>query len=316
MSLQTLSPPSLDDTLGAVLVGALISTTLFGVVLMQAYTYYTQFPNDKTTFKTLNFSRVCELGQSSFICYYMHTVLVSKYGNPAAVVDLPTPLSVAVAFNGVIEPLVQGFFAYRVFVVTKRIWIPGACLGLSTLRGALIFTAAAVALRSQTLIEFKTRYNWLVTTLLCLGTALDLVVALTLMYHRTPSQRKVVYLTLPSGVLTAVTEVVMLISFFALGHTYVWVAIYSFLSKIFSISFLASLNGRTVIHDDIAFALRPTTHTASSNAIALSSIASATAHNIDTKQKSERLGVDMAGSQDVIDITGVEKGVNLLLRPE
>jgi hypothetical protein len=44
---------SLDDTLGALQIGAILAVYLFGIITLQAYTYFRHFPEDKTVFKAL-----------------------------------------------------------------------------------------------------------------------------------------------------------------------------------------------------------------------------------------------------------------------
>ena len=42
-----------DDTLGALQIGAILAVYLFGIITLQAYTYFRHFPEDKTIFKAL-----------------------------------------------------------------------------------------------------------------------------------------------------------------------------------------------------------------------------------------------------------------------
>ena len=45
--------PTLDDTLGAIEVGVLVSTILFGVLIVQCYTYYQAGFKDQWLIQTL-----------------------------------------------------------------------------------------------------------------------------------------------------------------------------------------------------------------------------------------------------------------------
>jgi sugar phosphate permease len=44
---------SLDPTLGAVELGAIFSTLLFGIITVQAFDYYRDYPNDSWTLKAM-----------------------------------------------------------------------------------------------------------------------------------------------------------------------------------------------------------------------------------------------------------------------
>lgn len=45
--------PDMNDTLGALEIGVLISVFLFGFVTLQSYLYFSKFPNDKWGLKVL-----------------------------------------------------------------------------------------------------------------------------------------------------------------------------------------------------------------------------------------------------------------------
>lgn len=49
----TPAPFNLELTLGALLVGTYISTTLFGFTTLQTYNYYTNYPDDRRFLKLL-----------------------------------------------------------------------------------------------------------------------------------------------------------------------------------------------------------------------------------------------------------------------
>ncbi|KAF8870233.1 hypothetical protein CPB84DRAFT_1968238 [Gymnopilus junonius] len=216
---------------------------------------------------------VCELTHCSLICYSTYIVLINNYGNLASLATLPLPLSIAVGFSGIIEPLVQAFFAYRVFVVSNKILIPAICWILTTVRSALTFTAMGVSIKSSNVTQFHTKYEWLFGSLLGVSIATDVIVSMSLfnrLRHRYPGQQsitpppplidKMIAWTIQSGLVSAITEIAMFITFYALKDSYIWVAIYLSLSKIFSISLLASLNGRMVLPEKNTFALRQTQH--------------------------------------------------------
>ncbi|KAF8892818.1 hypothetical protein CPB84DRAFT_1732384 [Gymnopilus junonius] len=313
--MDSLSVSTLENTIGAFFVGAVMSCTLFGVILVQTYTYFARFPKDRLIFKCLvAVICVCELAQCSLICYSTYTYFVSDYGKASALATLPLPLSIAVGFGGIIEPLVQGFFAYRVFVVSNKICIPTICWTLTTVRSALTFTAMAVAIKGDTIVDFYSRYQWLFSTLIGVSIVTDVFLSMSLFYrlrHQNSGQQsllpspplidKIIAWTVQSGLVSAITEITMFITFYALKNSYVWVAIYLSLSKIFSTSLLASLNGRMVLHEN-TFALRQTRHFA--NPI---TFPSTPIDLTDSVTNVEGLGTDKTGSQDGIQYVREDK---------
>ena len=53
----TLGSSFLQSTLGALLIGILLSCILFGILTLQTYLYYTKFPEDRVQLKTIVRSR-------------------------------------------------------------------------------------------------------------------------------------------------------------------------------------------------------------------------------------------------------------------
>ncbi|KAF8892816.1 hypothetical protein CPB84DRAFT_1748710 [Gymnopilus junonius] len=97
--------------------------------------------------------------------------------------------------------------------------------------------------------------------------------------HRYPGQQsitpppplidKMIAWTIQSGLVSAITEIAMFITFYALKDSYIWVAIYLSLSKSSHFHFKkraqkgrtwSRLNGRMVLPEKNTFALRQTQH--------------------------------------------------------
>jgi len=57
-----LFPPvfNVQNTLGALLIGAIIAVCLFGVITVQVYTYFSRFPSDKFGLKAMVYSSLAD----------------------------------------------------------------------------------------------------------------------------------------------------------------------------------------------------------------------------------------------------------------
>ncbi|KAF8073432.1 hypothetical protein FPV67DRAFT_1446393 [Lyophyllum atratum] len=121
---------SLPFNLGALQIGFSISTLLFGFTTVQFYYYLRHFPEDSRYLKSLSGayhlyaslkSMLAEVGHQICLSHIGHWFLVINHGN-TRVLDGPQPLSIAfsVFFVAVISFLVQAFFAFRLWKVTKR----------------------------------------------------------------------------------------------------------------------------------------------------------------------------------------------------
>ncbi|GJJ13340.1 hypothetical protein Clacol_007592 [Clathrus columnatus] len=71
-----------DNSLGALLVGVIVSATLLGLTSLQSYLYYTNFPNDRTPTKVLvGVLWFLDALQIAFISHSAYYYLVTNYGN-------------------------------------------------------------------------------------------------------------------------------------------------------------------------------------------------------------------------------------------
>ncbi|CAA7271867.1 unnamed protein product [Cyclocybe aegerita] len=230
-------------TLGALNVGAIVSCFLFGVATVQGYLYYTRYQRDRRMLKAL----------VAFVCHF---------GNVDAMLRPPGSLYLAVILSGLIAPVVQMFFAERLRVVSGgRVLIPLICWTLSLVRFAMSLVTGIKAYRLTTIWEFTAEWKWLMTTLLCIGAAVDILVAVSLCYYlrekRDQSGRetrmkiqKVMMWSIETGLVTSVAGITIVICFLEMPTNLSWLAIFMVMARLFSNSLFASLNARIFIRPE------------------------------------------------------------------
>ncbi|KAF9471161.1 hypothetical protein BDN70DRAFT_784519, partial [Pholiota conissans] len=180
-------PFNAQPTLGALFIGVLISCFLFGIVTLQTYLYYRKFPEDRARLKIMvAFVCVFELAHCICVCHAAYYMVIIGYGNPSFLLRSPNTLSLAIIFSGIIGPIVQVFFAERVRIVSEgNLIIPIFCWTLSSLRLTLSLIAAGKGLEMTNLAQFQAKWEWLLTAVLSIGVAVDLVIAASLCYYLT-----------------------------------------------------------------------------------------------------------------------------------
>ncbi|CAA7270107.1 unnamed protein product [Cyclocybe aegerita] len=248
-----------NGTLGALCIGVLISVFLFGIATVQAYIYYSNFPEDKVKLKILvAVVWILELAHCISICHSLYFFTISSYGDPRALIKPPSTLYLTIIFSGFIVPIVQAFFAERVRVISGRLLIPIVCWTLSVVRFSMSLVASAEAFRMTTLEQYQKDWKWLLTTVLAMGAATDIIVAAALCFYlraqRSTSHEKTVTMidkiiawTIQTGLMTSLTGLVMLICFLAMPHNFIWLGFFMFLARMFSNSLFASLNARRIL---------------------------------------------------------------------
>ncbi|TFK98709.1 hypothetical protein BDV98DRAFT_202807 [Pterulicium gracile] len=229
-------------SLGSLLIGVLISALLLGVVTVQTYYYYTRFPDDHVATKALvAFIIACEYAQAITTCHTLYELVVTNYGNPAALHQPPLSLSISILFSGFIGPMTQAFFANRIRLISHQLIVPVICWVLSFLRFVGSVLAASQAVQMSNIEVYQREWKWLLTTILAVGAAVDIIIACTLSYFLM-RQRAVAYKSttkvidkliawsIETGLITSVAGLAMLICFLRIDN-FVWLGFFMFLGR-------------------------------------------------------------------------------------
>ncbi|KAF8186291.1 hypothetical protein BJ912DRAFT_469028 [Pholiota molesta] len=258
----------LSNTIGALEIGSLFATFIFGIVTLQTYTYYTTFGKDPWYYKALVASVwLLEIGHTMGVSYEMYQDTIVLYGEPQHLTKFRA-LGSTTVIGGVITLLVQGFFAIRLFQVLPK---PYSSIGILCVLLSLVRCAAAVYLTIQALTfanvtEYRDRMGWLITTLLVVGAAVDVIIAGSMLYYLAKKRNqglqriatiidRLIAYTIRTGLLTSVAAVAMLICFQTMPNNFIWLAIYTFLAKLYSNCLLSSLNSRQGLRDQASISV-------------------------------------------------------------
>ncbi|KAF4574398.1 hypothetical protein EYR36_005733 [Pleurotus pulmonarius] len=234
-------------------IGATVSVFLFGVYTVQLYLYYSHFPKDRWQLKALVACvSALELGHVISVLHYLYTISITWYDHPERLfIHTPIGISIETLLGGYIACIVQVFFTDRARRLTGAWRTAYFCNLLSLARFALT-TAVVVYLVTKTLPEFEANWGWLVTVCLVVGAAVDIIVAALLCSHLVWERKttklidRIILMTLQTGLATSMLTLAVMLLFETMTDSYVWVALYMCLARIFSNSLLATLNARTV----------------------------------------------------------------------
>ncbi|KAJ7500033.1 hypothetical protein FB451DRAFT_1207286 [Mycena latifolia] len=248
--------------LGVMEIGVFFSLVMFGVVALQGYVYFRNCQSDRLGLKllvgALLFFELCHSVASCHVIYYFTVVLA---GVPELEKAANTySLSLTPVFETIITALVQGFFAYRIRLLSGRIHLSLVCWGLCLLRfiGGMAIAAEGFLdiPREPDYFQLQDNYGWLITAALNVGAILDLLISASLCFYirqlYTPYNlprseeliHRLVAWTIQTGLITSITSVAVVISFQTMKHNFIWLALYTFLAKLYSNSLLVSLNAR------------------------------------------------------------------------
>ncbi|KAF7291899.1 hypothetical protein MIND_01215200 [Mycena indigotica] len=264
INVGTDAPPTssftLDNTLGAVIIGFAASCALYGILLTQAWSYYRTFASDSIVYKFLVMLVVilC-MGDQALIGHFTYFYALASVGNPLAMFVGTTTWSIILqqTVSTVIGAIVKCAFATRVYRFSERNFFITAfivLLVLGQMAVALIFTIQAFGLSS---IPAVFQLRTIATISIGLGVGTDVVIAAALCFFlnrlRTgykPADslvKRLVVDTINTGVLTTAVSLTTLLLFDFNSGNLVFLATFFQLSKLYGVSFLATLNTRRAV---------------------------------------------------------------------
>ncbi|KAF8175004.1 hypothetical protein K438DRAFT_1979891 [Mycena galopus ATCC 62051] len=245
----------LDSSDGALLIGVLVSTFFQGVLSVQAYIYYENFPEDPLSLKALvGFVWTLDFVHLVLICQAMYNYLVTNRESVAALGLTTIQLDLHLVFLSVATITCQAYFIHRVWRFSNRNRLLTGVLTAgctSTLVLDLLLAAQTIAGRNSTKVAPSLKRESI--AVFSTGGANDLAIALVLCWYmqRRKSEfdrtnfvlTRIIHFTVSTGLVTRKSS--------RSGNprrrspnTFVWLAMYVSLGRMYTNALLATLNSR------------------------------------------------------------------------
>ncbi|KAF8186284.1 hypothetical protein BJ912DRAFT_880358 [Pholiota molesta] len=259
----TLDPSfPLDNSMGAMMIGVIISAVLHGITLMQAFMYWRNFRKDVWYLKAMVLTTVSfDAIHLAMISHAVYHYVVSNYHNPERLQFLTWTVLMEALFTGVNGGLVQTFYTMRVWRLSRRNYFLAG--------GIFFFIVSTVGCGTAWVIlsmQFETFKQLLTITPLtitinALSTFVDVAIAASLCIllnqSRTGFKRsdsiinRLIIFVVNTGVLTSCCAVASLICLIASSHSLVYASFYFCIGRLYTNSFLATLNARKSFQSNI-----------------------------------------------------------------
>ncbi|KAK4054032.1 hypothetical protein OIO90_003677 [Microbotryomycetes sp. JL221] len=181
-------PSALDTLVGAFLIATFISVYLGGLTSLQAANYWLTFgrdPEEKKTWKWMvGFLFIMDNLHSAFCCVTMYLWTVTHYGEMAYLAKAPWSFAIDPAMTGIVTFVCQMFFAYRVYIVSKRkIILPSLIAFLSLVSMAFSFAGTAMIYVLDREFARFNEWQYGVSTWLLTAAAADILITASLVYY-------------------------------------------------------------------------------------------------------------------------------------
>ncbi|KAJ2926471.1 hypothetical protein H1R20_g10627, partial [Candolleomyces eurysporus] len=275
-------PYVLDNTLGAAFVGMTVAAVLHGVSCVQAWYYFTH-QSDRWPIKSLVAAVMFfDTVHQALITHTVYSYTVTNWGNPIILDDLIWYASSLVLTPSVLCAKLPHFAGACCFL-TMRVWrlssrnylLTGltALLVIAEFACVIAFTGLSLGLKTFSRLANLEALSIAVNALAAAG---DVLIAATLCtilhrsrtgFHRSDTMiNKLILFSVNTGFLTSLCAVGSLISIVIAGHTFLYIAFFFCIGRLYTNSLLATLNARKMIRgsadgihstsDNLSFSLR------------------------------------------------------------
>lgn len=247
--------PTIDNTLGALLVGGLLAMALWGVTCVQTFTFFMQKTRDTPLFKFIIALLWClDTWDSATNCHFLYYYFVTNYLNPAAAFRPVWSLIIHVANTAVSGFFIRAMFALRFYQLSERnvpFTILILAISATDLAVGIVITVKAFGITSY--VDLKSisnlfYLNFAATLASDLAVTVGLATLLLLSktgFRRTDSLINTLMMYMVNtGLLVVIDAALGMIAYLALPQSLIFYAFYLFQSKLYFNSYLAMLNAR------------------------------------------------------------------------
>ncbi|BGP52024.1 hypothetical protein JCM10450v2_007995 [Rhodotorula kratochvilovae] len=258
--------PPLDNSIGAFLVGTILTVFLAGITSVQSYSYFTWFgrTDRKLLVGVVAFLMAVDLFHTAISCYTIYLWTVTHYGDIAFLINCPWSFTWDPFLTGLVAIIVQAFYAWRVFVVSHRKWyIPAAIGVLSLLQFAFAIGSTWMIYRLDDKFARFGEFRYGVAIWLLSAAVADILITSSLiMYLRkatkddyqtsSPIVERIIRITIETNGLTCIFAIIDAILFVAMPQDSWHVLPNLSLVKLYFNGLLVSLNSRKALQTQSA----------------------------------------------------------------
>ncbi|KAF8209014.1 hypothetical protein K438DRAFT_256732 [Mycena galopus ATCC 62051] len=252
-----MSAPSLGVTLGAIELGGVFATFFFGIVSMQVYNYFRDYPKDSLKLKAMVMTTwALEFVHTALLWHSIFLLTITFFCDANRVFTPPRTLYVVILLSILITTTVQIFFANSIRLFSKQWLIPIITwvLAIAVSVGIIVIVVFLCIEDTLTILVDVESFHRLTIGILVLTAAVDIIIAVVMCYHlgrvRSSDFQKtsriidtLIAWSIESTVVKSGASLVQLVLFLT-RKDFLWVIFMFSKASLFSNSMMASLNAR------------------------------------------------------------------------
>ncbi|KAI0042040.1 hypothetical protein FA95DRAFT_625771 [Auriscalpium vulgare] len=252
-----------DNNLGAVFIGVVLSAVIYGITWMQIYMYYTEYGVRDNRFLKSFVALLMALDtlHLAFLIHGTYHVAVTNFGDYLSDLIAPWSLISNILIGIIMGKLVQLFYAYRLYHLSNGSpYVPAVIAMLSAVELGLGIKYVVVCFKAKYYSAGPTEIPWSVSALSSEVTCDFLITVSMVRYllgsrgaRQTTNQAimTLVRYVVNSGALTLAFAIACLVSFIKTPRTMIYAPFYFILVRLYSCAFMAILNSRTIIKEKL-----------------------------------------------------------------
>jgi len=237
------------------LLGTSFAMLLYGVLSMQTYLYFQRYRNDSTIIRAVVGSIwIMETLYAALSCHFVQHYFVTHFADPFALEKIEWSLALVAVLGMIIGLTANMFFIWRIWLLSKRRWIPICAAMLAVTRAVLGIYVSCLGFPYNTWASFLPHaYGCLLAGLaieVVVNSIITVAVSYELLHGRSGMQQtdavvtRLLIYTVNTGAMTSFVAIAEIITFVALPHTVVFLAFVFVQSKLYANCLLATLNAR------------------------------------------------------------------------
>ncbi|PPR03897.1 hypothetical protein CVT24_008128 [Panaeolus cyanescens] len=246
----------LDSTYGAMLVGVLFAAFFQGLLTVQAFNYFDNFPNDKLRNKIMVVTVVLvDTVHLILISKAAYINLVTNWGVIDHLMTSPIELNLHIIFTAISVFIAQAFFLERIWKFSgNNIWVMAALI-IPAIVPYILEIHITVLVVGNTSVTVYSKYADEAIAMFVTGAFADLLIAVTTYYYLQREKSafqstrsvvsKAIHNVVATGLATSMIALGSVIGYFA-GHqaAFYYIAIHFQLGRTYTNALLATLNSR------------------------------------------------------------------------
>ncbi|KAH9889812.1 hypothetical protein C8Q73DRAFT_705575 [Cubamyces lactineus] len=262
MDMPVVPSTELTQTFGVLLIGFIFTATLYGLTFFQTYIYYTRFPGDDKSIKSIvGLLWALDTAVTTLVSHTIYHFLVTDFMIPFSQLITTKTFIAEIALSGFVALVVQCYYASRLWTVSfKQTILPTAVAALAL--AAFAFNLATIAkLIHQPLFSRVVSSGVKLTKGISTGLVLagDLLIAGSMLWYLRPSRNpgmalpngwyeKIVVYGINRGTCFAIFQVAVLITLVTMPDQQVWLIFHWVGGKVYVNSTFSMLNFRNTHH--------------------------------------------------------------------